>query len=51
MHKRYSEYVNWLEEDRNDNRVFDANLNPSTKAMEGQEQGQGLEFLSHKSKD
>ena len=29
--ERYSECVNWLEEDRNDNIVFDANLNPSTK--------------------
>ena len=49
--ERYSECVNWLEEDRNDNIVFDANLNPSTKAMQGQEQGRGLEFLSRKSKD
>ena len=49
--ERYRERVNWLEEDRNDNIVFDANLNPSTKAMQGQEQGRGLEFLSRKSKD
>ena len=32
--------------------VFDANMYLSTKAaMQGQEQGQGLEFLSRKSKD
>ena len=49
--ERYSECVNWLEEDRNDNIVFDVNLNPSTKAMQGQEQGRGLEFLSRKPKD
>ena len=48
--ERYSECVNWLEEDRNDNIVFDANLNPSTKAMQGQEHGRGLEFLGRKSK-
>ena len=31
--------------------VFDANQNLSTKAaMQGQEQGRGLEFLSRKSK-
>ena len=48
LSKWYSECVNWLEEDRNDNIVFDANLNPSTKAMQGQEQGRGSEFLSRK---
>ena len=31
--------------------VFDANPNPSTKAMQGQEEGRGLAFLSRKSKD
>ena len=31
--------------------VFDANLNPSRKAMQGQEEGCGLAFLSRKSKD
>ena len=32
--------------------VFDANMYLSTKAaMQGQEQGRGLEFLSRKSKD
>ena len=49
--ERYSECVNWLEKDRNGNIVFDANLNSSTKAMQGQEQGRGLEFLRRKSKD
>ena len=29
--------------------VFDANPNPSTKAMQGQEDGRGLAFLSRKS--
>ena len=52
--ERYRERINWLEEDCNDNsfRYLIPNLYLSTKAaMQGQEQGRGLEFLSRKSKD
>ena len=48
--ERYSECVNWLEEDRNDNIFFDANLNPSTKAMQGQEQGRRTQIANRRTK-
>ena len=52
--ERYRERINWLEEDCNDNsfRYLIPDLYLWTKAaMQGQEQGRGLEFLSRKSKD